>query len=893
MEIMTKTKIFSAAALAGSLLFGGCSEDGDTIFITNPATATPPIGTLPATPSTTYNFANDGLAFSNIQGGLTYDGTGTPDGIRLDTSGLRCFWNNGRAIVMFCTEGDLGNGAEHYWAAYFNGSTFTPPVPIVAADLDFNDGGDVFDDVRVAWFNTAGFVGATGAATNAGRARNGDAIILWRQRDEDNAQNDNDEANENLYMTYFDVSASGAKSTNYGFDALATQVNDGSDTTANTGSDDVTNTFGVISDGLIGQATFDAGNDSVRFGDAVSFMVIAYVQNVEATASGGGNISDPRLLTKVVNIGATTDTAANRGPLLGTETRINPPTTNAETVGATNGNEETSVNQIINVYNNEIFYTVTDNDATATQNDTPLLWNRFDATTGTFLSASLRVNGTDDDPSDNFASGLAQMGEIFGSDEGLVSTFSCFSAGGAGGTDDTDVFMLQTPPVGAAFGAQDLVEVDNQLDATGNDDTATLQGAVINRDGTAILVAFQQDDTSTVTTDNVTVQFASLFQTARSGARVDMNNAGGVPFTATPTKLTNLATGDALIDLQANEEGGYRGIQSNRLIWSGWALINPNSINEEALLHWNATVTLGTATPTPLLVSNGGVAIPSATFDTAATTGNERIGVDPENGDRQIISYDDGSGGSLVVWVQETATALGNGADYYEAKISDGTTTTDLMPADDENQETFIEGGVTLPKNSNIAASPSWGGSTLHLFVNVPAIGGGANTESWWAVRHRSFNKNSTAATLGAKFSPVLSSPGTLLSDTNVFEDAMLSGLGGNAVGITAEKRHWVWNGSSLGVFFAHSDAGDMDSSGTDTTVNGTGVFYTEWNNGTWSQPTLVRDYLISTHLHGFDVCPGGVSMENTRTNAIVSWATCHGTYNSGDQQRLMMRLMR
>jgi len=890
------TKMFClAAALAVGLLAGGCSEDGDTILITNAAPA-PTFGALPATPYTTTAFAADKQAFNELNAGITFDGTAQPDGCRLHTSGLRAFWNNGKAIVMFATE--TPNGEAVFWASYFNGSAFTAPVKILAADQDVQGAIDVFRDVRVAWFNTSAFTGATSAATTAGRTRNGDALILWHAADADDAANDGDEANDNLYLTYFDASQSGLATANHGFDRWALQVNDGQDTVANTGSDDVTRTFGFVSDGVTGAAFYDNGaqGDEMAFGDAVSYLVIAYVQDVEAQDSTSADISDARLLTKVVNIGVATDTANSRSTLLGTETRVMPPTDAAEFVagGGTNGNEETSVQPSLRVYNNEVFYTLADqNNAGGAAQDTPLVWNRFDPATGTWLAASLRVNGSDDDPTDTNASGLNQFGNIYGADEGLATTFSSFAAGGSGGTDDVDAFILQTPPAGAAFGAADLAEIDNELDGSGNNDPVTFQGSVIARDGSSILTAFQQDDTAGAS-DSVTVLFASVFQpVAAGGTRVNMNAGAGAPFTATPAKITNLAAGDALIDFDLNEEGGFRGVQSNRLVYAGWALTDPTGAADEALLAWTATVTLGTVSPTPSLASNGGAAVASGTFDTAATNGNHSIGVDPVGSDRQIQSWDDGNGGSIVVWVQRTATTAGTGADYYEVKIHDGTATQDFGLDDDQLQEIYLEGGTTLPKQPSVAgANASYGGNTLHLFINVPAFGGGTNTNAWRAVRHRSWDKNSTAGTFAAQWSPALASQATLLSDTIETNDATLTGVTDTALGFTAEARHWVWNGESLGVFFATTEPDAMNVNNVPT-ARTTDLWYAEWNNGSWSTPTQANDHPTMRHIHGFDVASRDRTAVNTRTNAIMSVATDVGGYDSQHHARLIVRLLR
>ncbi|MHC5020156.1 MAG: autotransporter outer membrane beta-barrel domain-containing protein [Planctomycetota bacterium] len=892
---MKHTRLFLAAAFAGALLAGGCSEDGDTIYITNTTAATP-VGNLPADPYTSAVFSSDKQAFNELNAGLTFDGESQPGGIRLDQSGVRCFWNNGKAIVMFATESD--NGEQIFWASYYNGSSLTPPAQILAADQDVQDGADVQRDVRVAWFNTGAFVGTTGAATNAGRARNGDALILWHRQDVDDAANNNDESNDNLYMTYFDVSQSGSASANYGFDKWALQVNDGSDTTTNSGTDDVRRVFGFVTDGLVGETFYDDGaeGDTYRFGDAVSFLVIAYLQDVETTASGGGDISDTQLLTKVVNIGNTTDTANSRATLLGSETRVLPPADAAEFVagGGTNGNEETSVNPSLRVYNGEIFYTISDqNNAGGASVDTPLLWNQFTPGSG-FLANSLRVTGTDDNPTDTNASGLVQFGNIFGADEGLASTFSSFAAGGSGGTDDTDAFILQSPPAGAAFGAADLVEIDNELDAVGDNDPVTFMGSAISRDGSWIVTAFQQDDTSGVV-DSVAVVFGSAFQpVAAGGTRVNMN-AASVPFTATPTKLSNLSAGDSIIDFNINEESGYRGIQSNRLVFSGWALIDPTGGVDEAILHWTATVTLGTATATPSLASNGGVAVAGATFDTLLVNGNHSIGVDPTGSNRQIQSWDDGNGGSIIVWVQETATTAGNGTNYYEVMINDGASTQAFSLDDDELREVYLEGGTTLPKQPSVTGSnASYGGDTLHLFINVPAFGGGANTNAWRAVRHRSWNKNATAGTFASQWSPALTAQAALVSDTLETVDATFTGPGGQALGFKAEKRHLVWNGSSLGVFFATvPDTAELDGGTSSSSPRTSEVWYAEWNNGSWGAPTLANDHPVMRHVHGFDVAWPDHSDYNTRTGAIMSITTDVGGYDSNDHSRALLRRLR
>ncbi|MCZ6690905.1 MAG: hypothetical protein O7H41_15045 [Planctomycetota bacterium] len=473
------------------VLMAGCGDDGDTIIIGSARLA----GSFPGNDVADSNLADDGFAFSqnaeNIVGGpRVYHSS-----------------RSNRAIILFVT----ADGAlDSLWASYFNGSTVTPPVEIVAISSsgkqgDFNHRPSINKTVVM-------FYAPSGVAGNTASSRNGDAIILFDRRDtDDSGPNNEDDSNIRLFSAYFDVSRAGSASDAHGFGshdssgnwrpgmANIVDTDDGDNTTTNdTNNDwaDDVRAFGVVSDGLHGQAEFRNGGNNFNATDFSDYFVAVWAQRDEVNLTATSDTTDTHMYWSRLDMTATP-------PSWSPAQRINTDVNSQENQGGSFVDNQTEVvSGTFWTYENSVFFYIEEFDTTSFVVDTVLQYSHYvgDFTSGQFLPNAAEVSPANDVT--NFASSFFWEDPIiYGRDHNLSRTVAIFGHNivNAGDSDD-DLFITRFDPgattAGSAFSAQDR----SQIDLTGV--SPTFQQDVlevdtrISRDNDYILIAFLQEDSN-------------------------------------------------------------------------------------------------------------------------------------------------------------------------------------------------------------------------------------------------------------------------------------------------------------------------------------------------------------------------------------------------------------
>ena len=248
MSIRVARAFLSAILIVGLTACGSDGISGGTVAAVNTG--------FPGGPASAHLLATDGGAFNDLSA--------------IINKGIQVHWNraNGQAIVLYTDQ------QERLFAHYWNGATFTPAVelkglgqristgarndPYVDQDVSLaslDDGFGGFERVRVCFLNT------TGHANANAQARNGDAVIAWVRKDNEPPAgfSANEDSNDRLYASYFDVSAVGtpvAGTVRHGFQTLVPPI-DFDNQRDGLGNDDYVRTFGFVSDSLCGSHGFD------------------------------------------------------------------------------------------------------------------------------------------------------------------------------------------------------------------------------------------------------------------------------------------------------------------------------------------------------------------------------------------------------------------------------------------------------------------------------------------------------------------------------------------------------------------------------------------------------------------------------------------------------------
>lgn len=254
-----------ASALTLTCLLGaaGCSDT------TTPSLLAP--SAFPGSPITSAFLGDDKLAFSD-------SGAVSPVG------DVRVFRNvaNEDAILVYESSNNAGAGTTRLFASYYNGRSLTAPVEILGAGERPTQNRS---SIKVLFLNTGSFSGVDGTATSNGRARNGDALIVYVGNDSDDvssAQADDRDSNDRVYATYFDKSAAGAAASGtiiHGFETLARPI-DFDHVLTGGGNDHDAIAAGFASDSLHGTHGFGSSHGGVTLsGDATTFAQILVLKD--------------------------------------------------------------------------------------------------------------------------------------------------------------------------------------------------------------------------------------------------------------------------------------------------------------------------------------------------------------------------------------------------------------------------------------------------------------------------------------------------------------------------------------------------------------------------------------------------------------------------------------
>lgn len=211
-------------------------------------------------------------------GDVSDDGKGaSPPGTDMIPRSLRATPNGSRGTMMVTYGVETGDPpVMSLIGQYFDGEKWTPPVTLGSVDASAAAGSVVFTTVVHAWINTSE------AVTETASDRDGDCVIFWKANDaDDDGEVETDGVNRNLYLTYFNCRQSKDISKSYGFQTSATRLSvpDGED-------EDVTS-FGVATDGLLGEARWDATRNFYRYGDQTTGIVVFWNQREDADGKPG------------------------------------------------------------------------------------------------------------------------------------------------------------------------------------------------------------------------------------------------------------------------------------------------------------------------------------------------------------------------------------------------------------------------------------------------------------------------------------------------------------------------------------------------------------------------------------------------------------------------------
>lgn len=368
---------------------------------------------FPGSPVQNGNVADDKRAMSNS--GETFQ-----DGFKMTFNGDR-----NAAMVTY-------NAGDAFYAHYYDGETWTPPVFLGAIDAQLNSGVDGRQVVHA-------FVNTENHTDSAARARNGDCLIFWSALDtDDDGGATADDVNGVLFATYFDASYYNVPGRRYGFQEFAVRVSVSQDED----SEDVL-TFGVASDGLIGEANWGPNRNAYEWGDPTT-SIVAFWNQLE---NNDGDTSPEDVATYFAwfNLAQAGDEDL---PLLpAADVRIS--TVNFGALDTGVESHETKVDDRYVTYNNVLFMRcgadenaggddgVTGrirfnrnyfNDTIQLDDDITLQVTSFDLTDGD-RSPTLSLHDTDPDATDateNSAEFIREDGgffrgrHVFGSDEGLA-----------------------------------------------------------------------------------------------------------------------------------------------------------------------------------------------------------------------------------------------------------------------------------------------------------------------------------------------------------------------------------------------------------------------------------------------------------------------------------------
>jgi len=513
------------------------------------------------------NVSDDKRAFSNADSDFNWN--------------LRVTTNGDRGTAMCTYEIDEGGVQNQIFAHYYNGSTWTPPVELSAFDVDINseNGTDIGAIVHA-------FINTQDHDSDFARQRDGDCLIFW-QRDDVDTGVAFDEENQCLFVTYFDVSESGRPSARYGFQQFAARIN-----SQDEGGEDVTD-FGVVTDGLCGQARFGDGDPEYSYGDQTTSIEVFWRQLESNDVVDTQVIQDASPYTARFDLTTSIGQEFPIPPSL--ETRLSVATFGVSDSGLTSG--QSGVDDKFLVYNGNLFWRGSadvaggtgtgsgfddfDSESITPDRDVTLQFVQFDlATAAITATAHLQLVTPVASPADGdennaefLRDGFTQS--IYGADEGLTNTviFSVQlteSLTGFGVLTNSSHLNITTISdstgaiiENAGFGVDTATDTDNV--------TESAVATRISRNGDYIWVVWNQDFDLTAGNDSIQCLRATEYQTTRlpSDGVLIAPNAFATSLSSVFTIATpSGATGDVDLWGFQSDLGYICGAQSNPDIMS-------------------------------------------------------------------------------------------------------------------------------------------------------------------------------------------------------------------------------------------------------------------------------------------------------------------------------------
>lgn len=788
----------AAAALVCGALAVGCSDDGDTV-ISGGGDARP--GAFPGSQVDDSNFAADGRGFTEA-GEYFVDGMNT-------------FWNraNGTAIVTYVTEDD-NSGQQSLYAAYFNGKSLSRPVNIRGnGNGAIEDETSGVDGMKVLWLNTAGSTNADVAA------KNGDALILFTRSDvvlpAGAGVTNEEDSNRRVWLSYFnqsDANAPAAGTVVGGFETHAVVLD--TDIVATGGLTDTDiGTFGFVSDGLVRTHGFTSGTDEVDSGDPTTYVYVFYGKDTRGSFAAA---TSPRFRFVALDLAASTLPAAG-----GTDLSVG--------ASAYLANEGANIGDEVIVHNNSMIWN--SDDVGTENDDVVTVTVFSTAGTGVSTTLNLGEDLVATSADDTEMPDVSNVyGPDHGLD-GFYAFTTASGYGGTGGNGsragNSDLIASFWPNVATPTReAQEIDAFSGVVDTTdGDTDTIVVRtgangnvGQVqtrINRSGEFIAVLWTQDSTDLSDLNDGAagtgapilndMLFARAMQTRKTpvgagtaSTRTLANALTGVltnPAIGTTPVATNDPGDDVfnvdfqtdLADGQGDRACSFQGnhLRINWIYQQFGDQTNATTTGDTLRLLVNGmTVVLGTTdatAPTATLVSTTEVIVDQA--DDSFLPNNEYSAAAVDAGDASttgIPAVPTATAGKvLVFFVSQEATSgkadndTGTGF-FTENRLycwdSPTVVTVSTNPTTAQRDLFQVEeflGLATVPVNENADSTPTYVGSTLHVFFTEDSSQNGARFD----LGTRSYDLSTTAATvavpLAERFTPETTAEPNFIDNPN------------------------------------------------------------------------------------------------------------------------------
>ncbi|NUN49389.1 MAG: hypothetical protein HUU15_11235 [Candidatus Brocadiae bacterium] len=837
---------------------------------------------FPGSPADAHYTADDGRALSPTAGDSGDD--------------LRVTFNGDRGVAMITYSVDSGGGDVTY-AHYYGDGHFSPPIRIGAVDYDSDSETAADSPIIHAFFNTSEH------ASDDARSRDGDCLIVWRADDVDEGAA-TDDVNACLFVTYFDVSESENASARYGFQQFAARIS-----AEDLGGEDV-QAFGVLTDGLCGEARWGTSSNEYSYGEQTTSIVVVWVQREDNNGAAG--FEDTAL--HAVRFDPAEPISEDLPLTPSADTRLTQAAFGASDAGTSS--EETAVEEsLLITYNNVVLFRAASDNATGGDDTTSFtgFGGAMDAndditiqaiafnlaTTGISSAQSLHlVTPVSTDTIENHAFHLTLDGStftpasVYGSDEGLAClvVFTVQLVGDLDGqvdfggelTSDASLVLSQLDEATGVVLGSTALDVED-VDITDHVDPSLVQ-TVISRNGDYIWAIWLE------TVDSTGADELALWGRQYQTTRIDNDGAFPVPDTlANTTSATFWMSGDldgiSVSWFQVQNCVGYIcGAQSDPDILNVFFEHSDGTTDQVNVVRLVADVDTDPAGCVPTVTLS-----PFETFENGDQHGSGSIntenhlfaGTDSGEGGNVFAAYRDDVDGTATDDHRMFAerTGLGAGALEIDSAVS-------FREAFDEDILLICTPpgdniGEFDPVDDNDDPDRAHGNEIIHVIFEEDEYTENDGSDEG-AFRTRAFYTGDTDSAFGDSFSP---NAGTLFEEPFTLELPFEASSDGED--LTFEILGHGVNGTTVGVWMSNSDhiyyqqfeASDPDSIG----------WHTEGDDNDVSDPFLVDDNTDTDmeDVEGLFVPGCGC---NSLDYAMVFWMTY--TDDDHDNARYRVRVL-